>query len=154
MRWVRLVNLKANMLCFYMCTDDWLDCFSVSYFPKYIVGWKYVLKSTVWCSWRVCGALCLELNQPLHFNTCTHRTLCSGSVGRGWYGCVNKSPEQWLLCDRQVRIIQCHLHVAFEFLELLSFELMDCIICLSVFYKFNAMLFLLFQSRDWTFLFV
>ena len=120
------------MLCFYMCTDDWLDCFSVSYFPKYIVGWKYVLKSTVWCSWRVCGALCLELNQPLHFNTCTHRTLCSGSVGRGWYGCVNKSPEQWLLCDRQVRIIQYHLHVAFEFLELLSFELINCIYYLFV----------------------
>ena len=86
---------------------------------------------------------------------CTHRTLCSAAQCRGREnGRVNKSPVQWLLCDRQVTMIQCHLHVAFEFLELLSFELMDCIICLSVFYKFNAMLFLLFQSRDWTFLFV
>ena len=62
-------------------------------------------KSTVWCSWRVCGALCLELNQPLHFNTahCAQLLSAGGENGR-----VNKSPEQWLLCDRQVRIIQCH----------------------------------------------
>ena len=109
--------------------------------------------------WRVLSGVaggCVELyvwnwtslytSIPAHTAHCAQAQWAGGENGR-----VNKSPEQWLLCDRQVRIIQCHLHVAFEFLELLSFELMDCIICLSVFYKFNAMLFLLFQSKDWSF---